>query len=36
MAYQYDSDLEFLGQCKNEDLEVLFNFLSYNRDGQKD
>lgn len=35
MAYQYDSDLEFLGQCKNEDLEVLFNFLSYNRDGQK-
>ena len=35
MAYQYDSDLEFLRQCKNEDLEVLFNFLSYNRDGQK-
>lgn len=35
MAYQYDSDLEFLRQCKNKDLEVLFNFLSYNRDGQK-
>lgn len=35
MSYQYDLDLEFLGQCKNEELEILFNFLSYNRDGQK-
>lgn len=35
MAYQYDIDLEFLKQCENEELEVLFNFLSYNRDGQK-
>lgn len=34
MAYRYDTDLEFLKKCENEDLEELFNLLVYDpKDG---
>lgn len=33
MAYRYDSDLEFLGQMKSEELSDLVYCLTYDRDG---
>lgn len=33
--YEYDSDLEFLKKCTNEELEGLFNILVYDKDGEK-
>lgn len=33
MAYRYDGDLEFLGSCKDEDLEILVNHLTKDKDG---
>lgn len=33
--YIYDSNLEFLGKCTNEELEMLFNILVYDKDGIK-
>lgn len=35
MIYNCDPDLKFLSECNNEELEILFDFLSYNRDGEK-
>ena len=33
MAYRYDDDLEFLESCKDEDLEILVNHLTKDKDG---
>ena len=33
MAYRYDSDLEFLGQMKSEELGDLVYCLTHDRDG---
>ena len=33
MAYRYDDDLEFLESCKDEDLEILVNNLTKDKDG---
>ena len=35
MAYREDSDLEFLGQVKSEDLNDLVSVLTYDKDGKK-
>ena len=36
MSYRYDSDLEFLGRCTNEELKELFDLLVYDpKDGEK-
>ncbi len=35
MAYRYDSDLEFLKQCNNEELKSLYDVLIYDKDGEK-
>ena len=32
MAYRYDDDLEFLGSCKDEDLEILVNHLTKDKE----
>lgn len=34
MAYIYDEDLEFLKDCKNEELELLVNLLLFDSDGK--
>lgn len=33
MAYIYDSDLEFLKNCSDEDLEILVKHLTKDKDG---
>lgn len=33
MAYKYDSDLEFLKDCDNEDLRILVDYLTKDKDG---
>lgn len=33
MAYRHDPDLEFLQNCKNEDLDILVNYLTKDKDG---
>lgn len=33
MAYRYDDDSEFLESCKDEDLEILVNHLTKDKDG---
>lgn len=33
--YEDDYDLEFLGKCSDEELELLFNLLVYDKDGKK-
>ena len=33
MAYRYDDDLEFLGSCKDEDLKILVDHLTKDKDG---
>lgn len=33
MVYRYDGDLEFLGSCKDEDLKILVNHLTKDKDG---
>ena len=33
MAYRYDGDLEFLGSCKDEDLKILVDHLTKDKDG---
>lgn len=33
MAYRYDDDLEFLESCKDEDLKILVNHLTKDKDG---
>lgn len=35
MEYREDADLEFLGQMKSEDLDVLFRCLVYDKDGKE-
>lgn len=36
MSYRYDRDLEFLGQCKDEDLKALYDILVYDpKDNEK-
>ena len=34
MAYKNDENLEFLSKCTNEELEVIFNILVYDKDGE--
>ncbi|HCH0928890.1 TPA: DUF3944 domain-containing protein, partial [Vibrio parahaemolyticus] len=35
MAYRYDSDLEFLGAIKSEDLSDLVYCLTHDKDGEE-
>ena len=35
MAYIYDADLEFLGECTDEQLKNLAEVLIYDKDGEK-
>ena len=34
MAYRYDPDLEFLKNCENEDLRILVDYLTKDKDGE--
>lgn len=34
MAYKYDSDLEFLRDCENDDLKILVDYLTTDKDGE--
>lgn len=34
MAYRYDPDLEFLRDCENEDLKILVDYLTTDKDGE--
>ena len=35
MSYTYDADLEFLGECTDEQLRNLAEVLIYDKDGEK-
>lgn len=35
MAYKYDTNLNFLEKCTNEELENLYDILVYDKDGEK-